>query len=103
MSGISTDSRLSRLDNIPRKQLAAPVIPRSFPADRRNIAARQALQRRISDEFDEMPGTSLTLAQATRLFGTSMEICGRILVRLVSDGRLRRTPDGRFRLRTVAA
>ena len=103
MIGARSESRLSKLNDIPRKQLAPPVVPRSFPADRRNVAARAALQRRICNEFDEMPGTSLTIAQATRLFGISAEICDRILVHLVTDGQLRQTPDGRFRLSTVAA
>ena len=103
MIGTGTDSRLTKLNDLPRKQLAPPVALRMFPADRRNVAARLALQRRICNEFDEMPGTALTLAQATRRFGISSEICTRLLQRLVTEGRLRRTADGRFRLSTVAA
>jgi DNA-binding IclR family transcriptional regulator len=58
---------------------------------------------RIWDEFDEMPGTSLTLPQASRLFGVPIEVCDRILISLVKDGRLRRTQDGRFRLYSFVA
>lgn len=101
MTATQIDGHLSKLSGIPLKQLPAPLLP---PAERRDVAARHALLHRICNEFDEMPGTALTLPQATRLFGIGdSEICGRILVRLVNDGRLRRTPDGRFRVHTVAA
>ena len=71
--------------------------------ERRDVGKRMALLHRVFDEFDEMPGTSLTLPQASRLFGLPAEVCDRILVGLVKDGRLRRTDDGRCRLRSFAA
>ena len=98
-----SDARLSKIAGIPFKQLAAPVAFRAFPVERRDLSARRALVRRIRSEFDEMPGTALTLAQAARLFGISTAVCERLLVSLVNDGRLRRTPDGRFRHRLAAA
>jgi len=103
MTGTPIEARLSKLNDIPIKLLAAPVVPLSLPAvDRRNTASRLALLHRICNEFHEMPGIALTQQQATRLFGIPDEICGRILVRLVNDGRLRRSPDGRFRLPSAA-
>lgn len=96
------DARLSKLNDVPLKQLAAPAVPRALLTERRNTAARQRLLYRICNEFDEMPGTALTLPQAGRLFGIADEICGRILGQLVNDGRLRRTSDGRFRLSSAA-
>lgn len=97
-----SDKRLSKLSDIPLKQLGASLPPGST-GERRDIGTRWALIHRIWDEFDEMPGTSLTLPQASRLFGIPIEVCDRILVSLVNDGRLRRTQDGRFRLRSFVA
>jgi hypothetical protein len=74
----------------------------SFP-ERRDAGTRWALLHRIWDEFDEMPGTALTLPQASRLFGIRPDVCDRILVSFVDQGRLRRTQDGRFRLRSLSA
>ena len=51
--------------------------------ERRDAVRRWALMHRIWDEFDEMPGTSLTLPQASKLFGVPIEVCDRILVSLV--------------------
>ena len=98
-----TDARLAKISDIPLKPLVASLALPPFSAERRDVGRRRALLQRICGEFDEMPGTCLTLAQATRLFGISPEICDRIFVGLVADGRLRQTPDGRFRLRSAAA
>lgn len=95
------DMRLAKITDIPFKPLGASLP--SAPPERRNAGARRALQHRVSVEFDEMPGTSLTLPQASRLFGVPLDVCARILVSLVDDGRLRRTPDGRFRLQSFVA
>jgi hypothetical protein len=104
MNATQIDSRQAKLSDVPLKQLTAPLAPLMLPRERRNIESRVALLHRICNEFDEMPGTALTPAQAQRLFGIgSNEICDRILIRLVSEGRLRRTADGRFRLSTAAA
>ena len=97
----STDKRFSKIIDIPRKPLGATLSPSS--AERRNGDARWALIHRVWDEFDEMPGTSLTLPQASRLFALPLDVCDRILVTLVQDGRLHRTQDGRFRLRSFVA
>ena len=97
-----TDKRFSKIVDIPRKPLSA-ALSSSSSAERRDTGARWALIHRIWDEFDEMPGTSLTLPQASRLFGLPIDVCDRILISFVNDGRLRRTQDGRFRLRSFVA
>ena len=72
------------------------AIKTMLATDRRNVAARQALVLRVRSEFAEMPGLSLTLLQATRLFGISREACARILVGLSDESALRVTADGRY-------
>jgi hypothetical protein len=94
----STDARLAKIVDIPLKPVGA-----TLSSERRDAGTRWALIHRIWDEFDEMPGTALTLPQASKLFGVPMEVCDRILVSLVNDGRLHRTKDGRFRLYSFVA
>jgi len=53
---------------------------------------------RVRCEFVEMRGFSPTVEQAARLFQLNAEDCRDILKRLVDEGFLRHTPDGRFRL-----
>jgi hypothetical protein len=52
--------------------------------------------RRIKSEYLEMPGLSLTLAQAQRLWGLDRETCEEALTTLVGSGFLTRTPASRF-------
>jgi hypothetical protein len=98
----ANDARLSRIDDVSFKAIPA-FLQSSSARERRDVGTRMALVHRVFDEFDEMPGTSLTLPQAVRLFGLPAEVCDRILVSLVKDGRLRQSDDGRFRLRSFAA
>lgn len=56
------------------------------------------VEARVRCEFVEMRGFSPTIQQAARLFQINLEECGRLLTRLVQEGFLRQTPDGRFRL-----
>jgi hypothetical protein len=53
---------------------------------------------RIRCEFVEMRGFSPTVEQAARLFQVNRDECMRVLKRLVDEGFLRQTPDGRYRL-----
>jgi len=64
-------------------RLLLPVAP-----DRRGHPARDALVKRISGEFHEMPCLRLTLAQARRLFGLRTDVCQRVLSELVRDRTL---------------
>ena len=81
-----------------KAQLAPAVarLPATLPIERRNVAARQALLRRILAEFEGMPGLSLTLVQATKLFGVSPDAGSRILRRLTEERVLRLRSDGRY-------
>jgi hypothetical protein len=65
--------------------------------ERRNVAVRTTLMRRIRSEFEEMPGMSLTLGQAAALFGVSREAGSRILLGLTEERVLRlSTPFEKF-------
>ncbi len=78
---------------------AAAHLPPTVPVERRNVAARHALVCRIQSEFEEMPGLSLTMSQAARLWGLSPDIAARIIERLAEARVLRRSNDGQFSLR----
>ena len=54
------------------------------------------LTRRIQAEYSEMPGLSVTLAQAQRLLGLDEPTCAAIFRALIERGVLRRTPKGRY-------
>jgi len=71
-------------------------LPATVSTERRNVAERAILLRRIHREFEEMPGMSLTLTQAAALFGISREACSRILMGLAERRVLRLRSDGRF-------
>jgi DNA-binding IclR family transcriptional regulator len=75
-------------------------LPATVPTERRNIAVRASLLRRIHCEFEEMPGMSLTLSQATALFGISRDAGSRILMGLTEQRVLRLRSDGRYVLHT---
>jgi hypothetical protein len=64
--------------------------------ERRNVASREALLRRIEVEYRDMPGLRLTRAQAQRLFGLREDICVRVLDALVQARILRIDPSGSF-------
>ena len=51
----------------------------------------------ITGSYREMPGLSLTLSQAARLFGVSARTCEVVLTDLVRTGVLRRSDDGRYK------
>ncbi len=51
---------------------------------------------RVRAEFAEMPGMTLTVPQASRLFGLDPTECRRIVDRLVSTSYLRWTQSGAF-------
>jgi hypothetical protein len=52
--------------------------------------------RRIKAEYGEMPGLSVTLPQAQRLWALDRQTCERAFDALVTSGILRRTPRDRF-------
>jgi hypothetical protein len=56
----------------------------------------RALAARVENEYQEMPGLSLTTAQARRLWRLDAVTCDRVLESLVREGHLRRTADGTY-------
>jgi predicted transcriptional regulator of viral defense system len=52
--------------------------------------------RLVWAEYMEMPGLSVTLHQAQRLWGVDERTCRRVLDALVARGILRRTTKGRY-------
>jgi hypothetical protein len=57
---------------------------------------RALMAERVRGEFREMPGLTLTLAQAGRLWNLDPETCSGVLSHLVSTGFLCRRADGAF-------
>ena len=57
---------------------------------------RALITERVRGEFREMPGLSLTLAQAGRLWGLDADTCAEVLSHLVTVGFLCRKSDGAF-------
>jgi len=64
----------------------------------RKPSMRVDVTDRIRGEFVEMRGFSPTVDQAARLFQVARDECVRVLTRLVDEGFLRQTADGRYRL-----
>ncbi len=54
----------------------------------------ETVARRVLSEFEEMPGMTLTLHQASRLFGLDQEICRVVIDTLVDSAYLRQTRAG---------
>jgi hypothetical protein len=54
------------------------------------------LTRRVQSEYAEMPGLSVTMAQAERLLDIDRARCAVVFKALVSRGFLRRTAQGRY-------
>jgi len=75
---------------------AVARLPAAVRAERRDVAARRALLSRIHSEFEEMPGLTLTLAQAVRLFGISSDACARIFSQLNEEGLLQPSRNGGY-------
>jgi DNA-binding IclR family transcriptional regulator len=51
---------------------------------------------RVHAEYSEMPGLSVTMPQAQRLFGIDPQTCAAVLNTLIVRGFLRRTPKGTY-------
>jgi hypothetical protein len=60
--------------------------------------ARARLVAMIMATYRELYGLSLDLNEASRLFGLREATCRVVLDDLVTEGRLRRSPDGRYRV-----
>jgi hypothetical protein len=56
----------------------------------------------VKREYDDMPGLTLTLEQARRLWALEPRICSVVLARLVESGYLCRTDAGQYARPTAA-
>ena len=81
---------------------AGAHVPLASSADRHTPTDREILLRRIRAEFEEMPGLSVTLEQAMRLFGLSRDAMSRILVDLTGAHVLQVKAERRYSLRRSA-
>jgi hypothetical protein len=57
---------------------------------------RNLFAERVRGEFREMPGLTLSLAQASRLWSLDAPTCNEVLTGLVDAGFLRRKADGTY-------
>ena len=58
--------------------------------------APRALLEQVRAEYAEMPGLSVTLPQAQRLWAADRRVCEEVFSRLIAKGVLKRTTKGRF-------
>ena len=58
--------------------------------------AIRSLMDRVQAEYVEMPGLSVTLPQAQRLWAVDQRTCAEVFSRLIKSGVLRMTTRGRF-------
>ena len=65
-------------------------------ADMVAIDSFEHLSRRVRNEYLEMPGLSLTVGQAQRMWQLRCSECEHLLSALVESGFLARTPAGAF-------
>ena len=56
----------------------------------------RTLMERVQAEYAEMPGLSITLSQAKRLWAVDQQSCEEVFNRLIRSGVLRITTKGRF-------
>jgi hypothetical protein len=58
--------------------------------------ATRSLMERVQAEYAEMPGLSVTLPQAQRLWAVDQRTCKEVFSRLIKNGVLRMTARGHF-------
>src|SRR5579864_6295356 len=74
-------------------QLTSSTIPDSAAS---GDTTRALITERIRGEFREMPGLTLTLAQAQRLWNVDLGTCAEVLAQLVDVGYLCQRSDGAY-------
>jgi hypothetical protein len=72
-------------------QISTSIAPELIQPDQKAVIAE-----RVRGEFREMPGLSLTLAQAQRLWSLDLSTCSEVLSQLVECGFLSQRADGAF-------
>jgi hypothetical protein len=66
------------------------------PEDVRTMPPLREVILRVEGEYREMPGLSLTLPQAARLWGLDQSTCDRVLATLIERRVLKRALNGRY-------
>ena len=87
----STGAPISSLNDVKGHPLTMSLPPGVL--ERRDVACREAIVRRIVAEFQDMPGLVLSVKQASRFLGVDPAACARILEELTHAGVLRRGAD----------
>ena len=72
------------------------MVGSTVPETANRIAGVGELTRRVQAEYTEMPGLSVTLAQAQRLLGIDRDTCVVVMRTLVEGRFLKRTAEGRY-------
>jgi hypothetical protein len=72
-------------------QITAPTTSQFVAQD-----SKALITERVRGEFREMPGLTLTLAQAGRLWSLDAVTCAEVLSHLVDSGYLCQRSDGAF-------
>jgi hypothetical protein len=67
-----------------------------FQGARRGFMDVELVTKRVRAEFEEMPGMTLTMRQASRLFGIERETCKAVVDRLIRTHYLKWTISGSF-------
>jgi hypothetical protein len=67
-----------------------------FQDARRGFMDVELVTKRVQAEFEEMPGMTLTMRQASLLFGIERETCKAVVDRLVRTHYLKWTTSGAF-------
>ena len=70
--------------------------PRPTVGAARGRDAVRDLARQIQAEYTEMPGLSVTLSQAQKLWTLDRETCDAVFERLIERGVVKITTQGRF-------
>ena len=74
-----------------------PTDARSAPDRPLAADVKARMLERIRGEYHEMPGLTLTVKQAERLWSLDGQVCQEFLTVLVDDGFLCRKPNGAYR------
>jgi hypothetical protein len=76
------------------RKIESPVETTVDHADRSDVTRQ--LASLVRAEYTEMPGLSVTLPQAQRLWGVDERTCRRVFDTLIARGILRKTMKGRY-------
>ena len=100
--GVSSPTAFDRLASLKPRAVSMTALPPArmeagqFPLERRNLVTRERLERRVRAEFLEMPGLTLTVAQASRLWSFEASFCMAVLGALEEARFLVRTRHSAF-------